>query len=213
MKCRKFDDFESGRITIEEFALHAKSCPSCRDEAALQRRLELGLGSLRRPLAAPGLWERIERRLLEEKQAAPAGAPVIRSAKSGRWKKITFILVPAAAVLLAAALIPLLVSRRPAPVSGLLAGSALAKVEETEKEYARAIEELEKQARPRIGGLDFSMMSLYRDRLAVIDSQIETCREALRSNPANAHLRRYLFAALQDKKDTLAEILSQKDLS
>jgi hypothetical protein len=213
MKCRKFEDFESGRMTKEEFALHAKTCPACGGEAALQDRLDREIGSLRRPLAAPGLWERIEKRLLEEKQAALAGTPAIRSARTRLRRRISLILVPAAAVLLAAVLIPLLVSKRTTPASGLLAGSALARVEEKENEYVRAIEELEKQARPRIGSLDFSLMSLYRDKLAVIDSQIETCREALRSNPANAHLRRYLFAALKDKKDTLAEILSHKEVS
>ncbi len=50
-------------------------------------------------------------------------------------------------------------------------------------------------------------MSLYRDKLAVIDGQIEKCQEALERNPGNAHIRRYFLAALQDKKQTLAEAL------
>jgi len=76
-----------------------------------------------------------------------------------------------------------------------------------EGEYIQAINELEKTARPKLAGMDLQMMSLYRDRLAAIDSQLERCKEALASNPANAHIRRYLLAALQDKKQTLAEVL------
>jgi hypothetical protein len=54
------------------------------------------------------------------------------------------------------------------------------------------------------------MMLLYRDKLETIDAQIERCKEALALNPASAHIRRYLLAALQDKKGTLAELLSYK---
>jgi hypothetical protein len=49
-------------------------------------------------------------------------------------------------------------------------------------------------------------MLLYRDRLETIDAQIARCQEALAENPSNAHIRRYLLAALQDKKETLREL-------
>jgi len=54
------------------------------------------------------------------------------------------------------------------------------------------------------------MMLLYREKLETIDAQIERCQEALAANPANAHIRRYLLAALQDKKAALADLLSYK---
>ena len=55
--------------------------------------------------------------------------------------------------------------------------------------------------------MNVELMLLYRDRLETIDDQIEQCREALSENPANAHIRRYMLAALQDKKETLKELL------
>jgi predicted metal-dependent hydrolase len=58
--------------------------------------------------------------------------------------------------------------------------------------------------------LDLELEFLYRERLEVIDAQIAKCREAVAANPANAHIRRYLMAALQDKKETLAEVLNLK---
>ena len=62
-------------------------------------------------------------------------------------------------------------------------------------------------AKPKFSQLDFELMLLYQDRLETIDSQIERCKDALENNPANAHIRRYLLAALQDKKEMLREIL------
>jgi hypothetical protein len=50
------------------------------------------------------------------------------------------------------------------------------------------------------------MMALYRERLETIDAQIERCRRALELNPASAHIRRYMLAALQDKTLTLIQI-------
>jgi hypothetical protein len=95
--------------------------------------------------------------------------------------------------------------------SGLLARRALARVELKEREYTEAIGALEKLAGPKIEAMDLQMMSLYRDKLAAIDAQIERCREALASNPANAHIRSYLLAALRDKRQTLAQALGTED--
>jgi hypothetical protein len=89
----------------------------------------------------------------------------------------------------------------------LLAEKALIKVEKKENEYMEAIVELEERVLPKMAGLDLELMLLYRDRLETIDDQITRCKEALAENPANAHIRHYLLAALQDKRETLSEIL------
>ena len=59
----------------------------------------------------------------------------------------------------------------------------------------------------KMESLDLNLALLYRDKLETIDSQIERCKDALQDNPANTHIRRYLLAALDDKKQTLREIL------
>jgi hypothetical protein len=173
--------------------------------AALDRRLAEETRALRRPIQAPGLWNRIEEALKAEAETAKT-RPVPRPAPAKRFR-LYWLLAPAAAgaaLILALAVLP----PRPADsTSGLLDRRALARVDAQEKEYIRAIDDLEKRARPKISAMDRSLMSLYRDRLALIDAQIDKCREALDQNPANAHIRRYLLAALQDKKQTLAEAL------
>jgi hypothetical protein len=77
----------------------------------------------------------------------------------------------------------------------------------------KAIEELEKQTIPRMASMNIELMLLYRDRLETIDDQIKRCREALSENPANTHIRRYMLAALQDKKETLMELASRRLVS
>lgn len=213
MTCGKFEAYEQGRMNREAWELHARECPACRMEFERDVRLAEETARLRKPVSAPGLWDRIETALQAEaeKTAASSGGRDARErffnrpagAKLGRW------LVPAAAAALLAAAAVVFLVRPPARLSesGLLDRQALARVDAREKEYRTAIDDLEKRTRPLLAEMDPSLMSLYRDRLSVIDAQIGKCREALDRNPTNAHIRRYLLAALQDKKDTLAEVL------
>ncbi len=89
----------------------------------------------------------------------------------------------------------------------LFSQSTLEQVEETERQYIAAIAALEGTAAARMARMDLSLMLLYRDKLETIDAQIAYCKEALHNNPANAHIRRYLLIALQDKKKALQEII------
>ena len=209
MICDKFDKHREGTTTDDEFARHLRECAACREQAALDARLDLEIAALRAPVAAEGLWDRIETALREEQAAGPrrAEAPLsgsrLRAFFSRRWP----VLAPAGAALILLAVLGIQAIRKPASPSGILTGEALARVETAEKDYLGAIEALERQAKPKLSAMDIQMMSLYRDKLATIDAQIGKCRDALDSNPANAHIRRYLLAALQDKHQTLADML------
>ncbi|MEN6310478.1 MAG: hypothetical protein ABFD80_02950, partial [Acidobacteriota bacterium] len=174
-----------------------------------------GIATLRSPVGADALWERIEASLVREKRLAAEKRAGKRAPEGPRL--IAFLsrrlplLIPAGAALLVLAVLGVRALRSPAAPSGILARETLARVESTEKEYLGAIESLESQARPKIAAMDLQEMSLYKDKLAVIDAQIVKCREALTSNPGNAHIRRYLLAALQDKRQTLADALGSMD--
>jgi len=212
MRCEKFDAYETGSMTPGEFAEHARDCEACAALAALDGRLDKELIKMREPVRASGLWERIETALVEEKAFAAApreSRPARRRAFAVFTKRPRPILVAAYSVALAIMVLggAYLVFMKPLSSPGILAQRALARVELKEKEYADAIEALEKQARPKIQAMDLQLMSLYRDKLATIDSQIDKCRAALAANPANAHIRTYLLAALQDKRQTLADAL------
>lgn len=210
MRCDKFEAHETGAMTAEEFARHARDCSACREQAALDERLNRETLLLRHPVETEFLWDRIEKSLAEEK--ARRTREVERPALERRKSIVFFarrrpLLVPVGAALLILGVLGIGLFRKAASPSGLLAREALAKIEITEKEYRYAIDALERQARPKIAAMDLQLMSLYKDKLTTIDAQIDKCRDALAGNPANAHIQRYLLAALQDKKQTLADVL------
>lgn len=212
MTCHKSEDYEAGKMTSEELSLHLKACSDCREAVRLDVRLERELDILRLPVPDNGLWRRIETALEAEKRAAEARGPERGPSRIGRvasWLARPWaILVPAGAVLLA--LIILGVGRGPQgrlSASGILENKALAEVEVKERAYIAAIENLERQAGPKLAAMEEPRLALYKEKLATIDAQIGKCRQALATNPANAHIRRYLLAALQDKEQTLADAL------
>jgi hypothetical protein len=217
MSCKELERYDRGEIDEAEFMRHAESCPVCRKAFHLDEEIMSLAKSLRQPVEAPLLWSRIEESLRKERaeeQQLLQEPQVEKKQKSGRfsfrWRFLR--VVPAAAALLIVFGIGIYFGLKSAPPSsGLLARKALARVEKKEQEYMRAIQELEKQALPHMADLDLDFVFLYRTRLETIDSQIEQCLEAVASNPANAHIRRYLIAALQEKKETLAEILGLED--
>jgi hypothetical protein len=189
-----------------------------REQKALDERLDKEIAAMRSPVADDGLWTRIEAALVREKERTAQAAAVTSGTRApgrSRLEALTDffrrrwpVLVPAgAAALILAVAVGIAVSRRPAAPSGLLAGRALAEVERAEKDHLAAIESLERQVRPKLAASMTEETALYEDRLAVIDAQIDRCRLVLASNPGNAHVRRYLLAALQDKRQTLADAL------
>lgn len=213
MNCKRHDDYLLGKMNEMEFRRHAEGCASCKGQADTDERIMAGLDDLKRPLSAPNLWARIEESLKKE-QDIKRREELQVSARPGSseliawFRRKSLVLVPAALVAVGIGLGLFFELRHRAPASGLLAKEALRKVELTEREYIRAIDDLEKKARPKMASLDPGMMSLYRDKLEAIDSQISRCREALGVNSANAHIRRYMLAALQTKQQTLAELLT-----
>jgi hypothetical protein len=177
-----------------------RACPECR-EAYERDRILLGLSrSLRAEVKAPDLWGRIESDLRNQ-----------RKFRIGRLWKFSVFRIAAILILgfiLGLSLMFGLKDDRDNLSSGLLSESVLRNVEVRQKAYESAIKELEAVASSRLVALDQELMFLYRDRLEVVDEQIEQCRQALATNPANAHIHRYLLAALQDKQETSKEIMN-----
>jgi hypothetical protein len=205
MKCKRFRQYELGKMDEETFVRHIRECAVCREEAVLDTRLEDKIHELREPVHAPRLWPRIEAGLQEEKRKESLGrphrAPLNRKLFFNPW------FATAAAIILIGVCLMLVFNRRElTPSKGHLARRVLKQIESREHDYISAIEELEKNVRPKLADMDFEMLALYRERLETIDAQIERCRRALEVNPASAHIRRYMLAALQDKKKTLIRI-------
>lgn len=202
MSCEEYRRHELGELDEATFTAHARACAECQRLLAQDAALMSLAGSLREPVEAPFLWQRIESALREE-DSGPRQSWLVRHR--------TALYRVAAVLVVGAGLGTLLVARRePQPEPRLLTRVALARVEEREQEYVEAIEELEQVASEQLPRLDMDLMLLYRDKMETIDAQIVRCQEALARNPANTHVRRYLLLALQDKKQTLQEIVGQR---
>lgn len=201
MSCNKFKKYELGMFGEGEFQQHLKTCASCRERANQDSRLMSLARALKKPVESPHLWSRIEESLRKEQLKR-----IDSRVNKFRWSPLR-LLSASAAILLIISVGFYFWLKPETRKSGLLTESALAKVEKKERDYVEAIEELEERVLPKMADMNVELMRLYKDRLETIDDQIEQCREALSKNPANAHIRRYMLAALQDKKETLKELL------
>ena len=170
----------------------AKDCAECQRHLGEDERLIALARTLSEPVESPQLWLRVERALQKE-----------RSRSRGQW-----IWKAAAVLIVGIGLGYAVFHDQPPASSGLLKSDALAQVEQAEDNYIDAIADLEHLAEGKLSTLDSDLSYLYRDKLAMIDEQITNCREAIGENPANGHVRRYLLAALGDKRAVLEELVA-----
>lgn len=201
MDCNAFQNYLLGKLEESRFQRHLRKCPECRRQLAQDRKIFATARKWNQPLRFPGLWPKIELRLLEEQKR-----------RKGTRERIFPLLRSAALVIILLAIGYFFGSPDTPQNSKFLTKSALKKVEKKEQEYEKAINQLEQLVLPKLSQLNLELMFLYRDQLETINWQIARCKEELQRNPANAHIRRYLFMALQDKKNTLKE-LSQLEQS
>jgi hypothetical protein len=207
MMCESFKQFELSELDESFFQKHARNCAECQQLLAQDQKLLAFARSLNRPVPAPLLWAKIENQIRTEKNRRRKWT----MAGGENWQQILRL----AAVVLLAFTIGFggyfFFKPNGIESQNILAANALKRVEKMEREYVSAIAALEATADPQMDRIDIELQLLYRDRLATIDAQIQRCREALAENPASAHIRRYLLAALQDKKQTLSEITELED--
>jgi hypothetical protein len=200
MTCDGFKKVCLSEWTQDMFQEHMNTCLECR-EAYKRDRILLGMSSsLKAEVKAPDLWERIESDLRNKRH--------FRIGWLWNFSIFRIAAILTIGFILGLSLMFGLKDNREDLSSGLLSESVLENVEVRQRAYESAIKELEDVVSSRLVALDQELMFLYRDRLEVVDEQIDQCREALVTNPANAHIHRYLLAALQDKQETLKEIMN-----
>jgi hypothetical protein len=88
----------------------------------------------------------------------------------------------------------------------LLSEDALAAIERSEAQYIQAIDELTRVAAPRLDMPDSPLLVNLGERLEIIDAAIAEYRAEIARNRFNAHLRRQLLWAYQEKRRTLEQI-------
>ena len=199
-QCEFYKKHELGQISDIEFNKHIQTCEFCKTMLAEDTKLLELVSSLKQPVDPGKVWEKIESDLSRE--------------KSKNFIHILFnnkMLLRIAAVLIIGVAIGFyFVQHTQIPDKGVVTLSMLEKLDEKEQDYLESIEELEAASQEKMAQMDIGLMLLYRDKLEMLDEQIAECKEALSDNPANAHIHKYLFAALKEKKETLKEIYKMK---
>ena len=198
MICREFEKYIYGSTSKDEFDKHIQECQHCKKALAEYEILMKTAGTVTSVFPENrkhALWERIEKE--------------IKGVKKTDSVKRVFVKFAAAALFILAVtgLINRVYYNTLKFNSSFLKDSALRKVENAEKKYELAINQLEKKAEPVIQNMDFELATLYREKLETINNQIKECKRELLYNPGNSRIRKYMLAALKDKKETLKEIL------
>ncbi len=195
--CDFYIKHELDQISDREYEAHVMSCELCKTILSEDAKLIKLAGSLKQPVDSDNLWEQIENSLTKENS---------KNIVQLIFSRKNMMLRIAAILILGLAVGFYFTQQNQIPDKGVVTISMLEKLNQKEQDYLKSIEELEAATQGKMAQLDIGLMLLYRDKLEMIDAQIAECREALADNPANAHIHKYLFAALKDKKETLIEI-------
>ena len=83
----------------------------------------------------------------------------------------------------------------------------LAKLDEAEKHYKKAIEALWEAVSAQEGIMTPKIAEVFRKNLEIIDSSIIACRQTVLQEPENMDARNFLLAAYRDKVDFLEEMM------
>jgi len=188
---------------------HLSNCPGCRETAHDLRRIVETAGRVEDPVPPGGGWSEVCDRL----ESAPASFPKDSRTRNLRTVPV-FRLVAAAAtmfmVFVGGMLLGPEIFQRNRGVFALPDNQeyTLSKLEEAEIHYQRAIRALAEAAESRDGWLDPQLAEVFRANLALINSSIETCKQAVSSDPSDLESRKYLLAAYRKKADLLNRIIN-----
>ena len=200
-QCEFYTKHELGQIGDIEFDKHVQSCEFCKTLLAEDAKLFELVNSLKQPVDSDNVWVKIESDLSNQKSKNIIHLML-------KSNKMLFRI--AAVLIVGIAISFYFIQHNQIPDKGVVTLSMLEKLDEQEEDYLKSIEELEAATQEKMAQMDIGLMLLYRDKLEMIDAQIAECKEALAENPANAHIHKYLFAALKEKKETLKEIYKIK---
>lgn len=186
-------------LSDDELEQHIQNCPWCAEHKEWDLKLLQQAAKLEPIKTTDELWGKIEGALLSQKKSD------IKITRQWGYK-IWLIAASLFLAIISSSLV--LIFQATNTSENILSAAAIIKVEINEHSYVKSIEELEKTADSRLSDFDTDLMLLYKDKLATIDSQILKCRREIEKNPGNGHIRRYMLSALQDKKETLKEIIN-----
>jgi hypothetical protein len=189
---------------------HLESCPACRDLLQDFRAMARDARRLDAPKIPARAWTRIRARLrdgaavpLGDKRPAFATSPL-----DGR--RLAFAAASLALMVIAAgAFFFSLRKGKDLVVEGSdqQEQRTLAKLDEAERYYELAVKSLGEALAGEKGRLSPEVAEMFEKSLEVVDTTIQACRQAVRSEPDNVQARDYLLAAYKEKIVLMGDLL------
>jgi anti-sigma factor RsiW len=220
MRCSKAQKYISEYVdgsldarTAVEVERHVGECRACRELLEDFRKMKSAASDLETPEPDEAVWLRIRERVAS---AWPAAEPVGPVRVPGRW---AFGLSVPALRLAGVAAIALILIASGVVIGLRLAGRGaasypknserytLAKLDEAEMYYQKAIKSLSEAFAGEKKAMIPQVAEMFERNLAVIDATIQACREAARKEPDDLQARSYLLAAYMDKVNLLDSAL------
>jgi anti-sigma factor RsiW len=211
MRCRKVHELISRSIdgdlsAREETRLerHLAECGDCRVLREDLRRIVEGAAGLEIPQPSDAVWSRVRAGLVRERAARAEersggsrrrafgmGLPVLRYAGVAA---VALVLVVTGVV------VGNRLGREKAPQDLVSREKyALAKLDEAERYYQQAIKSLGEAFAAEKGELAPQVVDLFDRNLAVVDTTIQACRQAVLAEPDDFEARNCLLAAYTQK--------------
>ncbi len=85
-------------------------------------------------------------------------------------------------------------------------------LKKAELHYQQAIEALNDVSQKKLESLDPALAQIFTDNLATMDYYLRECKEAVKSNPENPLVHRYLLTAYQKKVELMQSIVNSDSL-
>jgi hypothetical protein len=116
----------------------------------------------------------------------------------------------AAAALIVAAVFLISPSEPSRQAQELLTEQALRDVEAAEAAYIRSIDNLSRAAQPILAKQNSDILTVYREKLMLLDTAIAEVRAQAEANRFNAHLQLQIASLYREKQHTLEEVVNRE---
>ncbi len=224
MRCRRaamlISESMEGLLSAgQEEALrhHLETCAKCR-QLALDFEVIVREAKRLPPLEpSPASWQEISAGVRQSGRPAHSLAADARSWRPGllqaaRWR---YALATALALVIVGGI--LVVGFRSRQVEAAAKkGSVdftLAKLEEAQRYYEKAIQALSEAVQSQKNSLDPLLAEVFKDNLKAMDASIQACREMIKKDPNNLTARSYLLTAYREKVSFLEQMVSVESAS
>jgi hypothetical protein len=189
---------------------HLESCPDCRELLDDFRAMARDARGLEAPAVPVQAWTRVRARLRDGAAVPLADKRPAFAASPFGSRRFAFAAASLALTVVAAGVLFFSLRKgKDLVVEGpdQKEQRTLAKLDEAERYYELAVRSLNEALAGDKGKLSPEVAEMFEKNLEVVDTTIQACRQAVRSEPDNVQARDYLLTAYKEKIVLMGDLL------